>query len=281
MSVDTLKLDARQRAMLGEMGVKVWWPSTPVATLGRVAEDPSLDGAIKTVAVSARGAGATERFDADIAIAPASPLRLAPSGAATAAQPSAMRPHAPTPRGAPLARPSGLGAGSALGAEVQVEAPQRLYGGAGAAHGGWLIVADMQPEADGHHGEVFEGDAGRLLQNMLRALQLHAGAVPVHLARAHRGAPVAPDSGRATSGNCAEQIKALAPRVVLLMGPFAARALLGSTEPVGKQRGRVVWQDGLPMVVTYHPGYLLRNAAHKARAWADLCLAAAEFERVS
>lgn len=162
---------------------------------------------------------------------------------------------------------------------MHFETPQRLYGGAGAAPGGWLIVADMQPPADGRHGDVFEGDAGRLLQNMLRALQLHSGAVPVHLARAHRGAPVAPDPGVATPVDWAEQIKALLPRVVLLLGPFAARALLGSSEPVGKQRGVVVWRGDVPMVVSYHPGYLLRNAAHKARAWDDLCLAAAEFER--
>ena len=256
MSVDTLKLDARQRAMLGEMGVKVWWPSAPVAV---PVEDTRADAATRTTATPARGTGAAGRLDANVATTSGSTLPSAPPSGSAAASPHA---------------------GSADGATVQVEAPQRLYGGAGAAQGGWLIVADMQPEADGRHGDVFDGDAGRLLQNMLRALQLHAGAVPVHLARAHRGAPVAPDSGLATPGNYAEQIKALAPRVVLLMGPFAARAVLGSAEPVGKQRGRVVWQGDVPMVVTYHPGYLLRNAAHKARAWADLCLAAGEFERV-
>jgi DNA polymerase len=163
---------------------------------------------------------------------------------------------------------------------VQIETPQRLYGG-GAAQGGWLIVADMPPEADGRHGEPFAGEAGRLLENMLRALQLGTGAAPVHLMRTHRG--TAGDTAahsRPFDDAFVAHASAVAPRMVLAMGPLAAQSLLHRNEPLGKLRGRAEPSPLLPgvqIVVTYHPAYLLRNPADKARAWADLCLAAAGF----
>jgi DNA polymerase len=58
------------------------------------------------------------------------------------------------------------------------------------------------------------------------------------------------------------------------MGRFAVQALLQTSEPLGKLRGQVHQWQGVPLVVTYHPAYLLRQPADKARAWADLCLAA-------
>ena len=64
------------------------------------------------------------------------------------------------------------------------------------------------------------------------------------------------------------------PRINLAMGAFAVKSLLRSTEPVGKLRGRVHHYQGVPLIVTYHPAYLLRNPAEKARAWDDLYLAA-------
>lgn len=171
------------------------------------------------------------------------------------------------------------------GAAVLVDVPRLLWGDA-AARGGWLIVADMPPELDGRHGEPLAGDAGRLLENMLRALRLHDGAVPVHLMRTHRGvASGQPGSPAAFDQSFAEQAMALAPRLVLAMGPLASQSLLQSAEPLGKLRGRVSAAaapglQALPVVATYHPAYLLRNAADKARAWVDLCLAAEQLPPV-
>jgi uracil-DNA glycosylase family 4 len=172
--------------------------------------------------------------------------------------------------------------------------PRRLRAGRGAlpplcrrqcaadVQGGWLVVADMPPEADGRHGEPFAGDAGRLLDNMLRALKLHDGRTPVHLMRTHRGVAAGqPGSPRAMDEAFGEHAAALAPRVVLAMGPLAAQSLMQSGDPLGKLRGRAAVplagcaRGGRASVVaTYHPAYLLRNPADKARAWADLCLAA-------
>ena len=191
---------------------------------------------------------------------------------------------APVPVPAPPAHPPA--AAASHGASVLVDAPRRLYANEEpATQGGWLIVADMPPELDGRHGEPFAGDAGRLFDNMLRALQLHAAATPVHLMRTHRGvASGQPGSPRTIADAFAEPAAALAPRVVLAMGPLAAQSLLQSSEPLGKLRGRaqrlaVPGLQDTAVVATYHPAYLLRNPADKGRAWADLCLAAAQLDR--
>ncbi|MDM0091103.1 MULTISPECIES: uracil-DNA glycosylase [unclassified Variovorax] len=248
----TMNLDARQRAMLDEMGIKVWWPSAAPAVV------EAAPAAVAEVPAPAR---AVREAPAPMAapVAPPAPVR------APAVQ-------APAPAAAPAARPHG--------AAVLVEAPRLLHGGVASPGGGWLIVADMPPEADGRHGEPFAGDAGRLLDNMLRALQLQGGERPVHLMRTHRGVASGRDgSPEPLDHSFAAHAQALAPRVVLAMGPLAAQSLLQSSDPLGRLRGRAVpmaaW-GGLPVVATYHPAYLLRNPADKARAWADLCLAAAQ-----
>ena len=251
-AVQTLKLDARQRAMLDEMGVKVWWPA-PEAV-----EDAAP--AVEAKAAPAEPLAAEAPRERAAVHAPAPPERPAVAAPAPAARPAA----------APLSH----------GAAVLVDAPRRLYAEAGAApaQGGWLVVADMPPEADGRHGEPFAGDAGKLLDNMLRALKLHDGSTPVHLMRTHRGVAAGqPGSPRPMAEAFQAQAAALAPALVLAMGPLAAQSLMQSADPLGRLRGRAVPLasiEGVAVVATYHPAYLLRNPADKARAWADLCLAA-------
>jgi uracil-DNA glycosylase family 4 len=256
-AVQTLKLDARQRAMLDEMGVKVWWPVPEVAEVVEAAPvaEQAVDAAPEPVAEWH---------------VPQAPV----AAPAPAARPAAAL--------APVARPAATPTPATHGAEVLVEAPCRLYADAAEApaslQGGWLVVADMPPEADGRHGEPLSGDAGRLLDNMLRALKLHEGRTPVHLMRTHRGVAAGqPGSPRQMAEAFGEHAAALAPGVVLAMGPLAAQSLMQSGDPLGKLRGRAVplaSANGVPVVATYHPAYLLRNPADKARAWADLCLAA-------
>jgi len=253
MTDTTLNLDARQRAMLDEMGVKVWWPTRA----------PEAASVMPVTPVQPEAEPASEVARAEVAVAPTS--RLAPAAVQDKVQ------AAPSPT--PVAARSREG--------VLVEAPRLLYG-ADNARGGWLVVADMPPEADGRHGDPFSGDAGRLLENMLRALQLHAGPTPVHLMRTHRGIAAAPSPLQPFDAHFTAQAEALAPRVVLAMGPLAAQSLLQSADPLGKLRGRAghaAALGGVPVVATYHPAYLVRMPADKARAWADLCLAAELFDR--
>ncbi len=236
----TLVLDARQRAMLEEMDVRVWWPLPAV---------PVAQVATETMATRTGGMGGAARFGIQAPNAP------------------------PAPRHAPALAPD---------ARLWLEAEaQRLYAGDSAPQRGWLVVADMPPGPDGRHREPFASDAGRLLDNMLRSLQLDRCAAPVHLLRVHRGAP-GPDGSAVPLGDgFAAQAEALAPRLVLALGPLVAQHLFGSTEPLGKLRGRAGALAGRPevaLVASYPPSYLLRNQADKARAWADLCLAAQAFE---
>jgi DNA polymerase len=93
-----------------------------------------------------------------------------------------------------------------------------------------------------------------------------------------------PGSPHPIADGFAEAAAALAPRVVLAMGPLAAQSLLQSGEPLGKLRGRALRLaipalEDVAVIATYHPAYLLRNPADKARAWADLCLAAEQLLR--
>lgn len=263
MTEATLNLDARQRAMLEEMGVKVWWPVAPPAAPPALLA-PSAPAVPERAAPPADPAGAPARFDAEAPnVAPAPAPRVVPAVPAAPAAPVA-RAHPPSVAGT-----------------VWLETARRLYVPAGEAQGGWLVVVDMPPQADGRHGEPFAGDAGRLLENMLRALRLDRGDAPVHLARVHRGAPTGGDAGQPLDTGFAAQAEALAPRIVLALGPLAAQGLLQSSEPLGKLRGRLASaarHPGTPLVASYHPVYLLRNPADKARAWADLCLAAAQLD---
>jgi len=251
----TLLLDARRRAMLEEMGVKVWLPAAAPAPVA-VRAAPDADVAAAAVVEAPEPSPPPHR--------PAPPARTAaPNPPAAPAAPAA---HSPAAAGT-----------------LRLAPPQRLYAqGDAPAQGGWLVVADMPPGADGRHGPPLAGDAGRLLDQMLKALRLPAGPAPVHLLRAHRPGPVAAPAGEDEADfdtGFAAWAAPLAPRIVLAMGPLAAQRLLGRTEPLGRLRGQVhalpALGEGVQLVATYHPAYLLRNPADKARAWADLCLAAA------
>jgi DNA polymerase len=144
----------------------------------------------------------------------------------------------------------------------------------------WLVVTDPPEDADDASGEHLAGDAGRLLDRMLNAVgQRRSGdapsafVTPLVKCRPPRGrAPQAAEL-QACEAVLARQVDLLRPRVVLAMGLQAARRLTGSTEPLGRLRGRVHRWRGLPVVVTFAPGYLLRSGADKAAAWDDLCLA--------
>ena len=266
----TLDLNARQRAMLDEMGVKVWWPAAPVALAA-----PAAPADLKIVEAMPAPPGAPP------ATAPAPAPRFAASPRA-AVPPKIER---PTTSPASLANPASLASpplAATDGVMLLLEPPQRLYHDSGPVDGGWLIVADMPPEADGRDDGIFAGDAGRLLDNMLRALQLHQHGRPVHLMRAHRGNPSGgTEDARPFADSFAAHAAALAPRIVLTMGPLATQTLLASTEPLGRLRGGthpLASVPGATLVATYPPAYLLRNPADKAKAWADLCLAAAAMD---
>ena len=167
------------------------------------------------------------------------------------------------------------------------ESRQQTVFGTGHPRAHWFIVGEAPGEQEDRQGEPFVGESGKLLDNMLRALALTRDEGPperqVFIANTLKCRP--PKNRNpvpAETAQCApfleRQIALVQPRIILAMGRFAAHALLASEEPLGKLRGRVYAYRGVPLVVTYHPAYLLRTLADKARAWEDLCLAASVVE---
>ena len=82
-----------------------------------------------------------------------------------------------------------------------------------------------------------------------------------------------PEEAAACRDYLERQIEMIRPRIILAVGRIAAQNLLGSNDPVGRMRGYAHDLDGIPLVVTYHPAYLLRSPSQKRKAWSDLCLA--------
>lgn len=146
-----------------------------------------------------------------------------------------------------------------------------------------MVVGEAPGEQEDLAGEPFVGPSGQLLDRMLAALGLtRAAADPARQVYIANALKCRPPRNRNPSADelatcqpfLARQVALVQPRVILAMGRFAVQSLLGSDEAIGKLRGRLHQWHGVPLVVTYHPAYLLRQPADKARAWDDLCLAA-------
>ena len=153
--------------------------------------------------------------------------------------------------------------------------------GMGHTQAAWMVVGDAPGEEENLLGQPFAGDAGRLLDNMLKAVGLSrtgsgpAGAYVMHATQCPTPDARNPalDELQTCSAYLSRKVALVQPRVILAMGRFAMQTLLQTTEPLGKLRGQVHQYQGIPVIVTYPPASLLRNPADKGKAWADLCLA--------
>ncbi len=272
----------RQAALLGAMGLRVW--------AGR---PPAADAAAPAVS-------------AEAVLLPRHPVQAAPAAATRA--PAAQ---APVPRVSEPAKPllptepKASSASDGLGWDALREAvagcracglcesrTQTVFG-TGHRQAGWMVVGEAPGEQEDNLGEPFVGPAGQLLDRMLAALQLtraEDGDLPqaqrVYIAntlkcRPPRNRNPTPQEMARCEPYLVRQIELVAPRIILAMGRFAVQALLRTDEPIGRLRGRVHQYQGVPLVVTYHPAYLLRNLPDKAKAWEDLCLAAEVAENVA
>ena len=285
----SLDLDERQRAMLQEMDVHVWWPAVanavepaahaaaalpspsslalPVALAHRV---PAKQNAPVTIASYAQRARAT-----GIKLPDFVPQDMA--GIDAMSWP-ALQQAVATCQACKLCegrKNTVFGAGQAP-ADANA-APQA----------DWLIVGEAPGENEDRTGEPFVGQAGKLLDNMLKAIgqERHRN---VYIANVIKCPP--PGNRNPEVGEVAQcepylrrQIELLQPKIILAMGRFAVNSLLQESVPdvhklpLGKLRGQVHHYASagrsVPVIATYHPAYLLRNLPEKAKAWADLCLA--------
>jgi DNA polymerase len=246
----SLQLDARQRAMLAEMGVQLFMPPA------REPETPAQEAA------------------------PARPVE-----ASVVVQPN-VRPDVRPATVTLGARPTGVGQmdWEALAASVAgchacklCQSRRNTVFGVGDTRADWLIVGEAPGENEDLQGEPFVGQAGKLLDNMLKSLGVSrrnkAYIANVLKCRPPGNRNPEPEEVAQCEPFLRRQVELLQPRIILAMGRFAVQSLLQTTEPIGRLRGRAHAYNGVPLVVTYHPAYLLRNLPDKAKAWADLCLA--------
>jgi DNA polymerase len=255
-----MRWSERQVAMLREIGVRVWAPQGEAA-----------------LAPAEAGEGAVIMVEAP-SVTTAAPARVAPP------QPIVMAlPHATLPAGiAAMGWPELRASVAACTACTLCQGRTQTVFGVGHERAHWMIVGEAPGEQEDRQGEPFVGKSGQLLDNMLRAVRLtRAEAEParqVYIANTLKCRPPgnrnpAPAELAACEGFLIRQVQLVQPKIILAMGAYAVQSLLRSKEPIGRLRGRVHHYQGVPLIVTYHPAYLLRNMEDKAKAWDDLCLA--------
>ena len=279
-----MRWSERQLAMLREMGIPPFWPQA------RADAEPGAPVAVAEVAQVAQVAQLAERTPPPVerpgrpTVAPTA----VPSGGAAAALASRGAAPAPAPVAA-ISQPLTLDWPALRQAVQACQAcglsagrTQTVFGvGHEQAH--WMLVGEAPGEQEDRQGEPFVGRAGQLLDRMLHAVGLtRSEAGPeqqVYIANVIKCRPPANRNPQpAEVAQCApylaRQLALVQPRIVLAMGRFAAQTLLKTDAPIGRLRGQVHRLDsGVPVIVTYHPAYLLRNPADKALVWDDLCLA--------
>jgi len=146
----------------------------------------------------------------------------------------------------------------------------------------WLFVGEGPGADEDAQGEPFVGQAGKLLDNMLAAIGLKRGS-NVYIANILKCRPPGnrnpePHEAQQCEPYLHRQIELIRPKLIIALGRVAAANLLASEASVAAMRGKIHRYRGIPLVVTYHPAYLLRNLPDKAKAWADLCFAVRTME---
>lgn len=280
------QLSPRHNAMLAEMGVPVWW-HLPTTEAPATAPAPAVRGVAPHLHDRALGQSQT-------APAPAPATGVRPPA------PAVPMARAPAPVAIPLvpvSDVSGLDWPALQQAIAQCQAcalgtqRRQAVSGMGDTQPDWLIVGEAPGEEEDRQGLPFVGRSGQLLDKMLRAMGL-SRTQGVYIANVIKCRPPLnrnpePQEVAQCSPYLLRQIALLRPKIVLTMGRFAAQAVLGQGGcyaaealhrlPLGQLRGRIHQAQfgalNLPVVATYHPAYLLRSPAEKAKAWADLCLA--------
>ncbi|QND95271.1 uracil DNA glycosylase superfamily protein [Burkholderia cenocepacia] len=155
--------------------------------------------------------------------------------------------------------------------------------GVGDREADWMLIGEAPGENEDKQGEPFVGQAGKLLDNMLQSLALKRGD-NVYIANVIKCRPPGnrnpePDEVASCEPYLQRQVALVKPKLIVALGRFAAQTLLKTDASIASLRGRVHAYEGVPVIVTYHPAYLLRSLQDKSKAWADLCLARDTFKR--
>lgn len=153
----------------------------------------------------------------------------------------------------------------------------RTVFGVGDRNADWLYVGEGPGVQEDATGEPFVGPAGKLLDNMLAAIDLKRGR-NVYITNIVKCRPPGnrnptPDEAQQCEPYLARQIELIKPKLIIALGKVAAQNLLHTDATLASLRSRLHEHSGIPVIVTYHPAYLLRTLQDKAKAWEDLCFA--------
>ena len=161
--------------------------------------------------------------------------------------------------------------------ELHQSRTQTVFG-VGNPDASWMIIGEAPGAEEDRRGEPFVGRAGKLLDEMLRAIgQARKDVFIANILKCrppNNRDPKTDEVGQCR-GYLERQISLVNPSIVLAVGRIAAQNLLGTDSPVGRLRGRRHSLGEIPLVVTYHPAYLLRSPSQKRKAWEDLAMAQA------
>jgi DNA polymerase len=160
---------------------------------------------------------------------------------------------------------------------LQTTRTQTVFG-VGDPQADWMVIGEAPGADEDAQGEPFVGRAGQLLTSMLKALGLERSQVyiaNVLKCRPPNNREPRPEEAAHCTPYLERQIELIEPRIILAVGRIAAQNLLQTDTPIGRMRGRVYrfGPRSIPVVVTYHPAYLLRSPGEKRKAWSDLLFA--------
>ena len=154
--------------------------------------------------------------------------------------------------------------------------------GTGDMNAEWMLIGEEPGHAEDLEGQPFLGQSGVLLDEMMRAIGLERHSVyltPVIKCKTPDNRAPKAEELRSCYGYLQRQIQLLKPKIILAVGRVAAQSLLGTNKPLAELRNTVHQVEGIPLVVIYHPAYLLRSLHEKKKAWQDLQLAMKQIKK--
>ena len=265
-----MELDRRQAYLLHTMGIELWQRRGRLTTAAATDTDAAAD--------------ATADTDADATAdtsAPAAGL-VESQHSRGESRPGQAPPTAPVDAVAAANRQSGLdGIKTEIAGCVRCALHQtrtNTVPGEGSAQAEWLFIGEAPGQNEDRQGRPFVGRAGKLLEAIIAALRMQRQQV--YIANVVKCRP--PENRDPTAGEVAEcepfllrQLQLIEPRIIVVLGRIAAQSLLKTTLPLARLRAQVHYygEQKIPLIVTYHPAYLLRSPEQKARVWEDLCRA--------
>jgi DNA polymerase len=268
-------MDSRRLSYLRALDIDVWQRRELLGQTSQVARVDQGNPAQQAPAVALPVAA-----QAPLAAAP--PEKVGNAARAVTAPALSSPPHGPPPD------VSGLGwdalSERVLGCTLCDLHRTRTQGvfGVGDRNARWMIIGEAPGAEEDRQGEPFVGKAGQLLNAMLRAMGL--AREQVFIANILKSRPPNNRDPRVEETLMClpylyRQIELVDPRLILCVGRIAAQTLLNTDTTIGKLRGKLHrLASGRPMIVTYHPAYLLRSPAEKRKSWADMVLAMQTFQ---